>query len=424
MRFTENDIPDQTGKTIIVTGANSGLGAETARALAAHGANVILACRNVAKGQAAAARMTGSVAVRELDVANLNSIRRFAAETEKVDVLINNAGVMATPEGRTADGFELQFGTNFLGTFALTGLLLPTITERVVTLSSLAHRAGRIHLNDLNFEDHSYERWAAYGQSKLADLLFAYELQRRLAATGSPVRSFAAHPGFSRTELHTHTDAFQGAMIAFSTRLAGQSSAMGALPTLYAATARDAVGGQYYGPGGPAELRGYPRLADSSSAARNPDIAAALWYQAMQLTGVEFLSPPPQGRSDVVVGVTPPPGQTSARVLSGFLLASSVIHLAAPQVFEQTIPRQLPGRKRLWVQLSGAALGASGLAILGGKTRVLGAIAAAAIFVAILPANINMVGNARSPLVRALLIGRLPLQIPLVRWAIGVARGR
>ena len=420
-RWTTDDIPDQIGKTIIVTGANSGLGEVTARHLAAHGAHVILACRSVSKGEAAAKRMTGAVTVRELDVASLDSIRRFAAETQKVDVLINNAGVMATPKRRTVDGFELQFGTNFLGTYALTGLLLPKITERVVTLSSVAHRAGRIHFNDLNFEDQTYERWAAYGQSKLADLIFAFELQRRLTATGSSVRSLAAHPGFSRTELHTHTDAFQGAMISLGTRLAGQSAAMGALPTLFAATAVDALGGQYYGPGGPAELRGYPAVAASSSAARNPDTAAALWYRASQLTGVEFLSPPPAGRADIAVGVTPPVGQGSARALSGFLLASAVIHLAAPRIFEQTIPRRLPGRPRLWVQLSGAALGASGLALLGSKTRVLGAIAAAAIFVAILPANIQMVGNARSPLARAVLIARLPLQIPLVRWAARVA---
>lgn len=427
-RWTTNDIPDQTGKTIIVTGANSGLGEMTARALAEHGAHVTLACRNIEKGEAAAGRMAGQVTVRQLDVADLASIRRFAAETEKVDVLINNAGVMATPELRTADGFELQIGTNFLGTYALTGLLLPKITERVVTVSSLAHRMGRIVLNDLNWQNHDYKRWPAYGQSKLADLIFAFELQRRLAATGSPVQSFAAHPGFSSTELGTHMqlhgdgNPVLGEIIAASTRLFGQSAAMGALPTLYAATAVDAVGGQYYGPRGLGEIRGYPTVAGSSAAARNPDSAAALWFTASELTGVEILSPPPAGRADIAVGVTPEPGTTSRRLLAVFMLGAAAMHLLSPRVFEQTIPRLLPGTNRSWVQLSGLALGASGVALLAEKTRKVGAIAAVAVFVAILPANLQMVANARTPWLRFALISRLPLQIPLIRWALRAAR--
>ncbi|MCU1513032.1 MAG: family NAD(P)-dependent oxidoreductase, partial [Microbacteriaceae bacterium] len=276
-RWTTTDIPDQTGKTIVVTGANSGLGEQTARALAARGAHVILACRDIRKGEMAAKSMNGHITVAELDLADLASVRRFAEGIEHVDVLVNNAGIMAVPEGRTSDGFESQFGTNFLGHFALTGLLLPRITERVVTLSSLAHRMGTIRLDDPNWKRRTYQRWPAYGQSKLADLMFAYELHRRLAALGSPVRSIAAHPGFSKTELHTHTDAVQGAMIAAVTQLTGQSSAMGALPSLFAATAPDAAAGGYYGPGGPGEVRGYPRPSASSHRSRDPLLAVGLW---------------------------------------------------------------------------------------------------------------------------------------------------
>src|SRR4051794_7547962 len=195
-RSTAENIPDQTGRSAVVTGANSGLGEATARELAAHGATVVLACRNTEKGEAAARRMAGAVSVRRLDLADLASVRAFADSTGEIDVLVNNAGVMAVPKGRTADGFELQIGTNFLGHFALTGLLLPKLRDRVVTLSSPAHRIGRIRLDDLNWERRRYRRWAAYAQSKLADLMFAYELDRRLRAAGSTVRSIAAHPGY------------------------------------------------------------------------------------------------------------------------------------------------------------------------------------------------------------------------------------
>ncbi|PPF78616.1 short-chain dehydrogenase [Subtercola sp. Z020] len=325
-RFTAADIPDQTGTTFVITGANSGLGAAAATALAGQGAHVVLACRSLERGAEAAKRMPGEVTVRQLDVADLASVRRFAEQTETVDVLINNAGVMATPEGRTADGFETQLGTNFLGHFALTGLLLPQITGRVVSLSSLAHIMGRIDVADPNYLRRPYRRWGAYGQSKLADLMFAYELHRRLKASGSAVRSLAAHPGLARTELHTHTDSVQSALIAALTGL-GQNAQMGALPVLYAATAPDAAGGDYFGPGGPGEVRGYPRPALSTPAARNLSTAADLWAMAEELTGVSFLSPAPVGSAAVPVGGAPSPRSlaTAAAVTAGAALTTAAV---------------------------------------------------------------------------------------------------
>lgn len=287
--WTTADIPDQHGRIAIVTGANSGIGAVTARELAAHGATVILACRDTEKGARAAATMTGDVAVRRLDLADLGSVRGFAEGVERVDLLVNNAGVMAVPERRTADGFEMQIGTNFLGPFALTGLLLDRITTRVVTLSSAAHRAGTIDLADLNWRSRTYRRWAAYGQSKLADLMFSAELQRRLAANGSPVLSVAAHPGFASTELQSHTESAQGPLLGWGTRLLGQSAEMGALPTLYAAVSPDVEPGGYYGPSGFGEMRGDPKAVGRTSAARDERVAAELWTKAEALTGVNFL---------------------------------------------------------------------------------------------------------------------------------------
>jgi NAD(P)-dependent dehydrogenase (short-subunit alcohol dehydrogenase family) len=287
--WTTADIPDQHGRIAIVTGANSGIGAVTARELAAHGATVILACRDTEKGARAAATMTGDVEVRRLDLADLGSVRGFAEGVERVDVLVNNAGVMAVPERRTVDGFEMQIGTNFLGPFALTGLLLDRITTRVVTLSSAAHRAGTIDLADLNWHSRTYRRWAAYGQSKLADLMFSAELQRRLAANGSPVLSVAAHPGFASTELQSHTESAQGPLLGWGTRLLGQSAEMGALPTLYAAVSPDVEPGGYYGPSGFGEMRGDPKAVGRTSAARDERVAAELWTKAEALTGVTFL---------------------------------------------------------------------------------------------------------------------------------------
>ena len=286
MKWTDADIPDQTGRTIVVTGANTGLGEATARQLAARGARVVLACRNTAKGDAAAARMTGDVAVRALDLADLASVRAFAEATPAVDVLINNAGIMAVPHGRTADGFELQFGTNFLGHFALTLLLLPRISDRVVTLSSGAHRIGRIDLDDLNWEGRRYRPWGAYGQSKLADVMFAYELHRRLAARGSAIRSVAAHPGYAATELQSHTESIADKIMGLGNRLLGESAARGAWPTLYAATMPDVSGGAFYGPDGIGEFRGHPHRVRSSKASTDETVALKLWDRATELTGV------------------------------------------------------------------------------------------------------------------------------------------
>lgn len=286
--WTAGDLPDQTGRTVVVTGANSGLGEATARQLAAHGATVVLACRTIAKGEAAAARMTGDVSVRRLDLADLASVRGFAAQTDSVDVLINNAGVMAIPLARTADGFEMQFGTDFLGPFALTGLLLPKITDRVVTVSSSVHWAGRIDLADLNWETRRYRRWGAYCQAKLADLSFAFELHRRLGAAGSSIRSVAAHPGYAATELQSHTESIQDRVLALGNRIMAQDAEGGALPSLYAATMPDVSGGDYYGPDGLGGLRGHPRRVGSSKAARDESLATALWEKAADLTGVAF----------------------------------------------------------------------------------------------------------------------------------------
>jgi NAD(P)-dependent dehydrogenase (short-subunit alcohol dehydrogenase family) len=286
--WTAEDIVDQTGRTFVVTGANSGLGAATARELGAHGATVVLACRNTDKGQDAAATMTGAVSVRRLDLADLSSIRQFAEQTDGADVLINNAGVMAIPKRRTADGFEMQIGTNFLGHFALTARLLPKITDRVVTLSSFVHRFGRLNVDDLNWDSRHYQRWAAYAQSKLADLMFAYELQRRLEAQGSAVRSLAAHPGYASTELQSHTESVFDAVMGVGNRVLAQSAADGALPTLYAATVPDLPGGAYYGPSGFREMRGRPQRVGSSRVSKNPALAATLWERASELTGVDF----------------------------------------------------------------------------------------------------------------------------------------
>lgn len=283
--WTVADLPDQTGRTIIVTGANSGLGAATARALARAGARVILACRDTAKAERVAAGMRGETEVRELDLANLNSVRAFTDSIERVDVLINNAGVMALPLRRTADGFEMQFGTNHLGHFALTNLLLDRITDRVVTVSSVAHRIGRIDLADPNWEQRHYDRWLAYGQSKLANLMFAFELQRRLAGEGAAVISVAAHPGYAATELMSHTETVQDAVMWLGNRMLAQDAHQGALPTLFAATAA-VKAGTFYGPDGFLGLRGNPARAGSAPTARNRKVAAELWELSEKLCGL------------------------------------------------------------------------------------------------------------------------------------------
>src|SRR3954470_4606830 len=280
--WTAADIQDQAGKVAVVTGANSGIGFHAARELAAHGAKVVLAVRDAeGKGADAASRMTGDVEVRQLDLADLSSVRAFAGGFDgNLDLLVNNAGVMAPPRRTTADGFELQLGTNHLGHFALTGLLLDRLLEgerpRVVTISSGAHRIGRIDFDDLQSE-RRYRRWQAYGQSKLANLLFAFELQRR---AGLALFSVAAHPGYSATNL-------QGRSLAVFNLLLAQSAAMGALPTLYAAT-MDVPPAAYVGPGGPQEMRGHPRLVSASKAARDEGTAARLWDISQAVTGITF----------------------------------------------------------------------------------------------------------------------------------------
>jgi NAD(P)-dependent dehydrogenase (short-subunit alcohol dehydrogenase family) len=296
-KWTAADLPSQAGRTFVVTGANSGIGLITARELARAGARVVLAVRDRGRGEQAAATVPGGAEVRVLDLADLGSVRAFAeAWDEDLDVLVNNAGVMAVPPRRTVDGFELQLGTNHLGHFALTNLLLPHLRDRVVTVSSGAHRMGRIDLEDLNWERRGYQRWGAYGQSKLANLLFTLELQRRLAEAGSPLRGLAAHPGYAATNLQSRTEnPVQHAVMAVLNRVVAQSDEMGALPTLFAAT-QDLPGAAYVGPDGLGEQRGHPTLVGRSAAASAPATARALWERSEALTGVTFpLAPGPRG---------------------------------------------------------------------------------------------------------------------------------
>ncbi len=294
-RWTAADLPDLHGRHAVVTGANSGIGRVAAAELARAGASVTLAVRDIAKGRSAAQGMTGTVDVRPLDLTDLSSVRVFAAATtDPVDILIDNAGVMATPLRRTADGFELQIGTNHLGHFALTNLLLPSVTDRIVVVTSGLHRSGKVDLDDLNWESRRYRPWAAYSQSKLANLLFVLELERRLVAAGSPVRATAAHPGYAATNLQGRTgNPLANLMGAVGNRLIAQSDQMGALPTLYASTA-DVPGGSLAGPGGVNHLRGYPALEPPSHAALDGDMARRLWDLSEQLTGVDWpLAPAP-----------------------------------------------------------------------------------------------------------------------------------
>ena len=287
--FSTADIRDMTGRSVIVTGANSGIGRAAARTLAASGARVVLAVRDVDKGRAAAASMPGKTEVRPLDLARLDSVRDFVAGWEGgVDVLINNAGVMVPPLSRTAEGFELQFGTNHLGHFALTNLLLECIGGRVVTVSSNGHRMGRIDFDDLNWERKPYRAWRAYGQSKLANLLFTAELQRRLTAVGSPVLATAAHPGYAATNLQFHSGRRSLDLLsAVGNHLLAQDENGGALPTLYAAVA-EVPGNSFAGPGGFLEQRGAPKLVGRSSAAQDAATAARLWEVSEQLTDAHF----------------------------------------------------------------------------------------------------------------------------------------
>jgi NAD(P)-dependent dehydrogenase (short-subunit alcohol dehydrogenase family) len=287
--WTAADLPSQKGRIFIVTGANSGIGLPTARALAEAGAHVVLAVRDVAKGETVAASIAGDTEVRRLDLADLASVRAFAdAWQGDVDVLINNAGVMRTPERRTADGFELQIGTNHLGHFALTNLLLRHVTDRVVTVSSGAHRGGSISLDDLNWQRRRYQRWAAYQQSKLANLLFTLELQRRLTAAGSPIRALAAHPGYAATNLQFRSErGIEDRVMGLANRFFAQTDEAGARPTLFAAS-QDLPGASYVGPDGFAEQRGYPTLVGRTAAASDVEMAKRLWTLSEELTGVGF----------------------------------------------------------------------------------------------------------------------------------------
>ena len=294
-------MPDQAGRTAVVTGANSGLGLETARELARHGASVVLACRDTAKGEQALEEIRSStpdaeLEVAPLDLASLESVKGFAETLSgrgtEIDLLINNAGVMASPRRLTSDGFELQLGTNLLGHYALTGRLLGCMQgrrdARVVTLSSNAHKMGRIRFDDLQSE-RRYNRWVAYNQSKLADLMFALELDRRLRASGSTVKSVAAHPGYSATNLQTAAaPTLDRWTMAVTNLLVAQNAEMGALPTLYAATEPGLEGGEYVGPDGIGELRGHPKVVSPSRSARDPVAGSLLWQAAEDLTGVTF----------------------------------------------------------------------------------------------------------------------------------------
>ncbi len=298
-KWTTADIPDQTGRVAVITGANTGLGYETALALASHGAHVVLAVRNLDKGKDAISRIVSQspqadVALQELDLTSLESVRSAArqlrADHDRIDLLINNAGVMWTPKSATKDGFELQFGTNHLGHFAFTGLLLdrllPVAGSRIVTVSSLGHRIrADIHFDDLQWE-HGYNRVSAYGQSKLANLLFTYELQRRLAPLGATI-AVAAHPGGSNTELVRHLPRWASAIYPVLEPLF-QDASMGALPQLRAATDPAVQGGQYYGPDGFAEQRGYPKVVGSSKKSHDVDRQRRLWTVSEELTAVTY----------------------------------------------------------------------------------------------------------------------------------------
>lgn len=306
-RWTTTDIPDQTDRTVLVTGANSGLGLRTAEALAAAGARVLLACRSAERATVAlesvkAKATAAAPEVVSLDLADLDSVEACAGNVrsivDRVDVLVNNAGVMALPLRRTPQGFEMQFGTNHLGHFAFAGRLLPALlaspTPRVVTVASQGHRMGRIRFEDPNWEKGRYAKWLAYGQTKLANLLFTSELDRRAEEAGSALLAVAAHPGYSRTHLSAAGPELSGNKFMLqatklSDRLLGQSDEMGALPQLYAATMPDVAGNDYFGPDGPFEQRGYPERVGRSSRANDAAAARRLWELSEELTGVTYL---------------------------------------------------------------------------------------------------------------------------------------
>jgi len=284
--WTAADLPSFTGRTVIITGSNSGLGAITARELARNGAKIVMAVRNTSKGEAAAREIPGQVEVRRLDLQDLSSVRQFADGIGTADILINNAGVMAVPYAETIDGFESQIGTNHLGHFALTNLLLPKLTDRVVAVSSMAHWPGRISLDDLNWKTRRYRPWLAYSQSKLANLLFTSELQRRLDAADSPLRAVVAHPGYSHTNLQGATGhQLSDALMSLATRVFATDADFGARQTLYAAS-QDVPGNTFIGPRFGQAGRTQP--VGRSRAAQDTETATALWDLSEQLTGTKF----------------------------------------------------------------------------------------------------------------------------------------
>lgn len=282
------EVPRQDGRRYVVTGASGGIGLETAKVLAERGAHVTLAVRSRERGEAAAAQMTGAVEVRLLDVSDLSSVRAFADATGDVDVLINNAGVLGLPFTRSVDGFEMQLATNHLGHFALANLLLPRLSDRVVVVSSRSHLTGDVDVDDLSWERRGYQPYAAYAASKLANMLFLAELQRRLTAAGSTLRATAAHPGSTVTQITANTGSPLKTLVGrYGHPLVGMSAAQGALPTLYAAT-MDVPGNTYVGPDGIGEMRGWPTAVRRSQRALDPDLAKALWVRSEELTGVGF----------------------------------------------------------------------------------------------------------------------------------------
>ena len=293
--WSEEQVPDQSGRVAVITGANSGIGFETARVLAAKGATVIMACRNLDKAHPKADEIReqypgAKVEVMHLDLDDLESVRTFAeafkAKHERLDLLINNAGIMIPPYGKTAQGFETQFGVNHLGHFALTGALLDRILDtegsRIVNVSSMAHYFGKIDFSDLSSEN-AYNAQAAYGQSKLANLLFTYELQRRLDRAGEKALVVAAHPGWTETNLQKHSSA-----VMFLNKFFAQDAQMGALPTLYAATESDVRGAEYYGPSGFLEMNGPPKKVKSNKRSHDENTAERLWNVSEDLTGVHY----------------------------------------------------------------------------------------------------------------------------------------
>lgn len=298
--WTAEDIGDQTGRTFVITGANSGLGYHMTAELAGRGGHVVMAVRNIDKGEAAAAAIralhpTANLDVRHLDLSDLDSVRAFAGYIHPgtIDVLVNNAGIMMPPRSLTRQGFESQFGTNHLGHFALTGLLLPKLRldndPRVVTLSSTAHRSGRLHFDDINGE-HGYSPWGFYCQSKFANTVFGLELDRRLRAASSPVKSILAHPGYSATNLQFAgpTGRLTRLFMRIGNRVAAQDASIGVLPQLYAAVDPAAESGQFIGPDGRGESRGYPRVVQPVESAQDPRTAERLWGLSEELTGIHF----------------------------------------------------------------------------------------------------------------------------------------